>query len=453
MNRLIKKQMRIPSICIILSAVFFSSGLLFAEEGMKLTLADCIARGLKNNATLQGAEFNNAVAAAFVKEATMLYLPSLTVSAGYSRVNPQDEFSIPTPPVGSFLLSPSIEDNWLFRVELRQNIFSGFRIASAVSQAQALSAAGNANYALEKENTVFTVTKTYLELAKAVLSLDVLKENTTTVRARLNEVKQLAAQGLVTNNEVLKCELELSSALMDEIDGDSALRLASSRLNVLIGLPLETVTRIDRFVPLTGEEKLKDLDSYVSEAFSKRPEIAAAEADVNANEASAQAAASPLYPAVILKGNYTFANPNPTVFPRSAEWKGSWEVGLALAFDIGAYPGTFFRMEGAAARLEYAKKRLQQIREAISLEMLKSYLDLTKNRERLAVAAKMLDSAAENLRVMAEKNKNGLATNTDVLDARIQHLKAKLTFTKTEIDDEIARIGFLHARGESWDKQ
>ena len=48
-----------------------------------------------------------------------MFLPSLTVSAGYSRVNPQESTITLPAPFGTQTLSPAIEDNWLSANEIQ----------------------------------------------------------------------------------------------------------------------------------------------------------------------------------------------------------------------------------------------------------------------------------------------------------------------------------------------
>jgi outer membrane protein TolC len=62
----------------------------------------------------------------------------------------------------------------------------------------------------------------------------------------------------------------------------------------------------------------------------------------------------------------------------------------------------------------------------------------------------MLRQAAENLRVITEKHKNGQAVLGDVLDARIAWLKAKHLRSQAALAGEAARLTYLHNQGLSW---
>jgi outer membrane protein TolC len=423
---------------------------LWAETDRRLLLAECVQRALSGSRSLQSSAFNRDAARIAVDEAWMLFMPSLTLIGGYSRVKLSDPFLInrlpPDPPLN---LSPSIEDNWLLRVELKQNVFTGFKIKSAIEAARAAADVQDAAYSTERENIVYLAGVAYRELGKAIeadkIALDMLE----TVRSRVNEVKKLRAQGLATANDELKADSELSAAEMQKIDAGSAVRLARARLNLLIGLPLETPLVTEPFTP-PNEAAALSLDTALAAALARRPELAQAQGLVKAGEAGIESAASAFYPALILKGNFTYANPNPNVFPRSAEWKDTWEIGAAVSVDLGAYPQAVFKVEQAERRLEYAQSRYGEVRDAISLEVLAAYLDVGRYTDRLAVAVKLLAQAEENYRVTMDKNRQGLAVTSDVLDARLAFLKAKLVQMQAGYDCEIARLAFLRRQGLSW---
>ncbi|HEQ72425.1 MAG TPA: hypothetical protein ENN69_08040, partial [Spirochaetia bacterium] len=113
-----------------------AAGSAIAEEALHLSRAECVRRALDANTSLTGARLDLDAAAAGRDAASMLYLPSLQVSAGYNRLSPRDPAAVSIPGVGTVELSPALPDNWLFRVELRQNLFAGFKVQSAADAAR-----------------------------------------------------------------------------------------------------------------------------------------------------------------------------------------------------------------------------------------------------------------------------------------------------------------------------
>ncbi len=363
----------------------------------------------------------------------------------------QDEFSVSIPMSPPLVLSPSIEDNFWLRLELKQNIFTGFKIQSAVSLAEAQYQVQDAALQAERGNALYEIRLVYLGLSQALAAERLVKKSLELVRSRRAEVKKMQDQGLATHNDALKAELAVAQAEFEAGDAAANVRLLRAKLNLLIGLPLPTVILPDDFTVLViARGETEELAEALEKASHHRGEINVALSQVAAGEAGVTAAASGLYPTVVLKGHYTFANPNPAVFPRAAEWNGTWEIGAAVSIDLGAYPQTILRLEEAEHRLRLAQTRHDQVREGISLEVLAARLELERGDERLRTAEKMLQQAAESRRVIGDKHKNGQAVLSDVLDADIALLRAELLRTQARLARESARITFLHKQGLSW---
>jgi len=59
-----------------------------------------------------------------------------------------------------------------------------------------------------------------------------------------------------------------------------------------------------------------------------------------------------------------------------------------------------------------------------------------------------VNQAEENLRIARERFREGVALNTDVLDAEVLALQAKTNLTQTLVDAELARARLSKALGE-----
>jgi len=77
-----------------------------------------------------------------------------------------------------------------------------------------------------------------------------------------------------------------------------------------------------------------------------------------------------------------------------------------------------------------------------------AWLDLRKCREKIAVTRTGVAQASENYRTTDQRFKNGMATNTDLLDAENLLLQAKLSHTRALVEQQIARARLDKAAGE-----
>ena len=147
----------------VFSAPFFN---LQAQESFPLSVEQAIEIGLKNSKNLHSSLMKVKSAEAKVKEARALGLPSLKLSARYTRLSKVDPFVITTP-FGSFPIAPGIYDNYGTQLTLAQPLFTGFRISGNVELNEDLSNAVNDEYDKDKSELLFNVKNSYWNVFKA----------------------------------------------------------------------------------------------------------------------------------------------------------------------------------------------------------------------------------------------------------------------------------------------
>ncbi len=169
---------------------------------------------------------------------------------------------------------------------------------------------------------------------------------------------------------------------------------------------------------------------------------------VKAGEAGVAIARSGWYPQVYLAGNYYDLRPNPRLLPARDKFYSTWDISLNISMDLWNWGATARQAEQAKARLAQAQDALGMIKDAVALELSQCRLELDGARAKIAVAREAADQAEENLRVVRERFREGVALNTDVLDAEVLALQAKTNLTQALVDAELAGARFRKALGE-----
>ena len=80
--------------------------------------------------------------------------------------------------------------------------------------------------------------------------------------------------------------------------------------------------------------------------------------------------------------------------------------------------------------------------------MTQSYLNFKQAKDKIAVAQTAVSDAEESYRISDQKFKVGLVTNTDLMDAEIALLQAKLNYTQALTGLEVARVSLEKATGQ-----
>jgi outer membrane protein TolC len=261
----------------------------------------------------------------------------------------------------------------------------------------------------------------------------VVAQNIDQISIHLNDIENFFKHGLTTNNEVLKVKVQLSNAELAAIDADNNIQMSMMSLNNLLGLPINTEIEL-KTIAEAKRTDIPDPDKLVKRALENRSEIKGMEYRIKSTESAIKLARSGWYPQISLMANYYYSRPNQRIFPTKDEFKGTWDLGLNLSFDIWNWRVTSYQTEQTKVSLEQTKLTLGQIQDGIVLEVNQSYLTAIKNLEKIRISEQTVKQAEENMRVTYEKFKSGLVVNSDVIDAEVSLFQSNINYTTSLVD-------------------
>lgn len=419
------------------AVILITASAAFAQEKLSLTVEQAVETGLQNSKLLHSSLMKVKGSEAKVKEANALRLPSLKLSARYTRLSEVDPFVISTP-FGSFPIAPGIFDTWGAQASLVQPLFTGFRLVGNVELNEQLSNATNEEYNKDKSELVFNIKNAYWSLYKATQFKKVMDETVDQIKAHLADARNLEKAGMMTKNDILKLEVQLSNVMYQQIEAENAVKLAMVALNSTIGISLNTQIAIASTTRLT-ESVFDALDKLIEDATQNRPEVKAADSRVKAGEAGVTLAKSSWYPQVSLYGNYYYSKPNQRIMPTRNQFDGTWDAGVNLSVNVWDWMTTAHQTDQAQAQAEQAKDGLGMIKDGITLEVTQNYLNMKQAYKKVTLAELTVQQAEENMRVTSDKFKNGLATSADVIDAETALISAKTNLSTSTVDCELAK--------------
>jgi outer membrane protein len=419
---------------------------LLSQETKKLSVNESIKIGLENSNLLHSSKMNVQYADAKWSEVNTFRLPGLSFNASYTRLSEVSPFIINTP-FGSFDIAPSIFNYYNLQLSLRQPIFTGFKLESNSKMAEYNFLAAKQDYSTEEKNLIYNIKNAYWSLFKANQIQNVTEEVVVDIQSHLTDVQNLFEQGLATKNDVLKVKVQLGEVQLNLIDAKNAVKLANLSLVNLIGLPISTnIETSDN--PEKSVVKIEDISPLLSKAYENRPELKSMNYRIKAGESGVTASKSDWWPQIYLVGDYYYSRPNQRIQPLVDQFNKTWDVGIALSFSLWNWGATVDRTDQAETQLEQAKDAYKIIRDGITLEVTQNYLNIKKSEERMTVAGQNVTQAEENYRVTDDKFKNGLALNSDLLDAEVALLQAKTDYIQSIVDYELAQAQLNKAIGE-----
>jgi len=83
----------------------------------------------------------------------------------------------------------------------------------------------------------------------------------------------------------------------------------------------------------------------------------------------------------------------------------------------------------------------------IKLQIRQAWLDIQETQKRIKVAKQAISQADENLKVSTERYQQGLATNTEVLDAEDLRIQTNNNLNNAQYDAVMANLNLRRALG------
>jgi outer membrane protein len=432
------------------AAAVLSFSVSLAQQRM-LTVEESVRIGLENSKSLHASLMRSDYADARASEVSASLYPSVRVQAGYVKLSSVPEFRINLPPgivPGNAVVFPVILNNYSARATLQQPLFTGFRLRSMADNATYQAEASHKDLDRDRAELIYNIKAAYWGLYQANETKRLADENVTRITAHLKDIDNLSKQGLATNNEVLKVRVQLSNATIMQSDAANAVQMAKLSFNSTIRIDLNT--DVVPSSPLTSTQKdFPDVQKLLESAFVRRPELQAMEWRVKASDAGVTAARAGWLPQIFLTGDYYYSRPNPRIFPATDQFKDSWDIGVSLQFDLWNNLTALHQTSAAKAQYEQTKDALATMKDGVTLEVTQSYLNFNQAKQRIRLSELGVEQANENYRVTAEKFKAGLTTNSELLDAEVLLLQAKLQLTQARVDYELAEARLEKAIGSA----
>jgi len=415
-----------------------------------LTLEQCIELGLTYSKSLYASRMTVEASEAKASEAASRLLPSLSFNGSYTRLSsvPPFEVEVNIPPLQpmKFVLSPTILNSSSLQLTLQQPLFTGFGLESLARASRAAARSARQTYVSDRESLIVGITGAYWTLVQARELKQLLDENVQTIQAHLEDVRRFSEQGLAKKNDVLKVQVQLANSRVSQLEAANGVRLAMMSLNSLLGYSLDReIEPVSRPAAAPAPESLDE--AAVAQALARRADMKAVQEAIAAARSGVKASRSSRYPQIFLVGNYTWANPNERVMPVEAVFRSTWDLSLAVSFDLWNWRASTYQVRQARAQLEQVLAGEAQLRDGIALQVRKSQFDLQQARQKIELAEEAVRQAEENYRITHERFEAGLTLNSELLDAEMFLLQAKVSLTQAQIGHEMARAQLRKALG------
>lgn len=416
-----------------------------AEEGPlvvlsgPLTWEEAVRLALQHSKELQIARKQQEIARGRVLESHAAALPNVTGSANYTRLDEVSQIE-----AGPQKISLGFEHNYSAQVNVRQPLFHGDAIPSALRVAQLYALWSDEAVRAVEQAVIFQVAQQYYDALLAQILTRVKEDTLRFAETMLRDVAQKRDAGVSTDYDVLRAEVEVSNARAEYIQQKNQRDLTMSRLYKTMGVsPFSEVELAGDFqyVPQSVDTAM-----WLKAALKNRAELLQAEYGVRMQFEALKIARSAYWPQVDAFLTQKWSNPDPHNSTRDT-WGDAWSAGISVTlplFDGHARRGKVIQ---ESAALDQARTRLKDAEESVALEVRQAVLGL-QNAEELVRSQEMnLKRAEEGLRLVQSGYRQGTKTEVDVLDAQTALSRTQALYHQALYAHVMARVNLRRAIG------
>ncbi len=412
------------------------------DGGRKISLEEAIDLSLKNSKPLRAAHARIDQAAANTTVSKQNQLPDFKISGSYLRLTqPNIDLQYKSNSGGSAAAPITVNQAAYGSANLSLPVFSGFKIQYGIRSSEFLEKATVLDADQDKEAVIMNTIDAFSNLYKARANLRVIQENLAQSRSRDTDFANLEKNGLLARNDKLKALLQTANIELTMADVENNLKLAMVNMNIMLGLPEETIITPDS-TSLVEPGDIKSVQEYEQLALQNRKDMQAIGYRKKASEVGIRTAKADYFPSLALTGGYIVAD-----IPGFITITNAVTFGVGLSYNVSSLWKTNAHVTGAKAKLAEVQANEEELYDQVRNQVNQAYEDLLTAKKKIQVSQVAIDQGIENYKIVKNKYDNSLLTVTDLLDANALMLQSQISLELSKADAIVAYNTLLERAG------
>jgi outer membrane protein len=365
-----------------------------------------------------------------------LYYPEVSLDGGHTNLDNDPFFKF-----GPTVFPAGEQVYWSYDLKVRELLWDfgrrgvGLKASRFKEQAVTLRN-GDAIRRAQAE-----VAARYMALLTVKAEQSVVAQRRRALSDHLRIVKDLFDQGMVARNDLLRTEVALRS--LDDADGSlrNAYSTALEAMNVAMGLPPGTPQVLPEEMPPPppvpwDEARCREISA------SSNGSVQALEASVSGLEERMVLQKRDYYPNVVAQFDNSYQQNRYLLYPHV----NSLFVGLSWNLFDGGVRASKIRQ--AQTDLDTVRRELLEARRQAEVAAAKALREFNQALDETKTAKANVDASVENLRIVEDQYKEGLARTTDVLDAESVLAESRSSLIQKHYQAYTKQAALLAVMGE-----
>ncbi|NDV42437.1 TolC family protein [Flagellimonas sediminis] len=405
-----------------------AQGTLLAQDHVKISLGDVLARVQESNASIKVSEQEAKMAKYDYQFSSSIFLPQISVShTGITTTNPlmafgsklNQEILTQADFNPALLNDPDQIENFATKISVEQPLINmdGFfqrKAAKTTMEAKDLQALRTRDY------LDFEAQKAFGQLQLAHRAVQVLEKAYEAANANLNTAQNSYNQGLLQKADLLEVKVRVTEVENQLNSAKSNVKNASDYLAFLMNEQGNVV-----YEP-TEELMPNDLGESAEATLENRADVRAMDLVSEAYKANMRAENMTFLPRLNAFASYEMYDDQ--VF--RADAKG-YIIGASLSWDVFKGAQRFAKVGKSKTNYEKAKQEYEQYVAKSSMELQRTRRMVEDAHNRLQTSKLAMDQSEESLRIRTNRFKEGLEKTTDLLMAESMYAEKQLAYYQT----------------------
>lgn len=431
--------------CIVLVSLLLCVNSLSAKENIKVLTIKELFELIESN-SVQLKALKQGITTAQVKEqiAKDALLPNLSTSLTMTYIGDatilESDFSQTTrvkmPHFGN-----------AFSVQASQLVYKGGAVRNSIEKASLENQVAQLSYCKTKADLKFQLLGYYLDFYKLKKQQEIFQKNIETSKLRMQNIQKMYKEGMVTNNDLLRGELQISNLTLRLQEVESGLEILNNQITTLIGLSADIQLLPDTTL-LSRMPEEQPVTYFKEQMLINNPELQIAGTQSQIAGKGVMIAKADYLPTVALIAGNDLSRPITKTTPVLDMYSNGWYAGVNVSYNISSLYKNKHNVRMAKSLSLQAGQALDIQRQRMDIETNAAYTKYQEAKNKIGLLEKDLQNSAENFRIMEKRYLNGLAIYTDMQDADNARIQSEIQMTVARINLIFSYAKLQYVAGE-----
>lgn len=328
------------------------------------------------------------------------------------------------------------------QVSFSQVVYAGGQIRAAINASKYLAESEEWKKSAKMAEIEFAAKQAYYDVLLTDALVRVAEGSVRTFERNLADAEQMFDVGMISHYEVTRARTELGARKADLVAAVNARRLALANLHRILFVPQEVPIEVKP--SFDWQPPSEPLANLVAAAYEKRPEILALQKAILAAEENLKRVKGEYKPRIGVNADYKNTEGGGVSIP------DGWTFTVGAQWELVAGGRRKFERVESQAQIDNLKHQLADVERLIELDVTQAYIQIQDAMAKVESERGTVELAQEGLRLSELRFKEGVGTQTEVLQAELALTGAETKLIQSLRDYVVASAALERATGNNW---